>query len=421
MNFLLRLPAALLFFVRGGAISVAGNLSLAVISVGLATSLWLYVTDKENPTQVQAFNSSIPVKFVNVPNDLAVANASEASVRIRIEAPTNELGQLRADDFNATVNLGGMQKGQASIAIDVTPPNSRINVVDVSPSRIDVTLESVRSKEVPIEVALVGSPQQGFASVGKTSDPQTAIVSGPESLVALVDRVAAEVNLTGLRVDVADDRASLKPRDARGGEISGVKVAPDTASVSVNLEQREFSLEFVVNPLVTGQPASGYNIVGVTSDPRLITLTGPLDVLQSIDAVRGIATEEIAIADARSDVVRQVQVTLPQGVRAQGSSAVRVTVGVRPAQGELTFRIAPQIRNVGAGLVVSSTDPVSVTLSGDVPTLQAVTPETITVIGDAAGLPAGLHAIPLQLTPPAGTTLVRAEPATLGVALVPRQ
>ena len=421
MNFLRQLPTALLFLARGGVISVAGNLTLAVISVALATSLWLYVTDKENPKAVQAFNSAIPVKFVNVPNGLAVANASETTVRIRIEAPTSELGQLRADDFNATVNLGGLQKGQASVAIDVTPPNSRINVVDVTPSRIEVTIESVRTKVVPVQVSLVGSPQQGFASVGQTSDPQTATVSGPESLVALVDHVTAEVNLTGLRVDVAEDRAQLKPRDARGGEISGVKVAPETASVAVNLEQREFSLEFVVNPLVTGQPADGYNITSLIADPRLITLTGPLDVLQSIDAVRGIPTEEIAIADARSDVVRQVQLALPSGVRAQGTSAVRVTVGVRPARGTLTFRIAPQVRNVGAGLVVSPVEPVSVTLSGAVPTLQAITPEMITVIADAAGLNAGLHAISLQITPPAGTTLVRTEPATLGVALVPRQ
>ena len=100
---------------------------------------------------------------------------------------------------------------------------------------------------------------------------------------------------------------------------------------------------------------------------------------------------------------------------------MRVTVSVKAAKGEATFRIVPQVRNVGAGLVVTQAEPVSVTLSADVPALQALTPGSIVAIADAQGLPAGLHAIPLQITPPAGTTVVRTEPATLGVALVPRQ
>ncbi len=74
-------------------------------------------------------------------------------------------------------------------------------------------------------MSLVGSPQQGFAAVTATSDPQKATVTGPESLVALVDAAVAEVNLTGLRIDFTD-RVALEPRDARDGEISRVTVNP---------------------------------------------------------------------------------------------------------------------------------------------------------------------------------------------------
>jgi YbbR domain-containing protein len=419
MDFLRQFPHAIFIFGRGAVLSVMRNLSLALLAAALGLSLWLFVTDRENPDEAQAFSSAIPVRFVNVPNGLAVANTSETSVRIRIEGPQSELQKLQSDDFQATADLGGLEKGESAAVVSVNSSRRRVDVTEVTPGRVTVTLESLRTKEVRVAVSLVGSPQQGFAAAGQTTDPETATVSGPESLVALVDSAVAEVNLTGLRSSFTD-RVELEPRDVRGGEISRVTVNPQRASVNIDIEQREFSQEFVVTPLVTGQPAAGYNVAGISIDPRLVTVTGPLDVLQSIDAVRGVATEETSITDERADVQRNVQVILPPGVRLQGASTVKVTVSIKPARGEAAFRVVPQVRNVGAGLAVVSSDAVVVTLAGDVPSLQALTPEAIIAIVDAQDLGPGLYALPLQVTPPAGTTVVRTDPGELGIALVQR-
>jgi YbbR domain-containing protein len=225
--------------------------------------------------------------------------------------------------------------------------------------------------------------------------------------------------LTGLRTDFTDS-VDLKPRDVRGGDISRVKVSPARAKVNVDIQQREFSQEVVVNPAIAGSPAPGYNVARINVEPRLVTVTGPLDVLQSIDAVKGISTEEISIADARADVVRLVQVALPPGARLQGSPAVKVTVSIKPARGEVSFSVVPQIRNVGAGLALTPVEPVLVTLSGELPALQALSPASIVVTADAQGLGPGLYALPLQITPPAGTTVTRTDPEQVGIALTER-
>jgi YbbR domain-containing protein len=426
MNWVQRLPGAIVFFARGAFTSVFGNLSLALLSIALAVTLWVYVTDRENPSEVQTFNGSIPVKFVNIPNGLDVANASETTVQLRVEAPKSEIGKLRPDDFDASVNMGGFPSGQVTVSVDATSSNGRVQVLDVTPPRIDVTLEDRRDKEVPVKVSLIGSPQQGFTATNQTSAPTSVTVSGPESLVALVDSVAAEVILTGERSDISEDRVELKPRDVRGGEISRVTVNPTTARVNVSIEQRDFTRTFVVSPTITGVPAPGYNVTGVNVDPPIVSVTGTLDVLQSIDAVRGIATDEISIADARADVVRTANLVLPAGARQQGATGsapapVQITVSVTAAKGEQSYLVVPQVRNVTGGLVVATPDPVTVTLAGDVPTLQAVTPESIVVIVDAQGLDTGLHSLPIQITPPAGTTIVASDPAELGIALIQRQ
>ncbi|MBI2723622.1 MAG: hypothetical protein HYX50_01030 [Chloroflexi bacterium] len=420
MEALRRLPHALLFLARGAVTSVAGNVSLALLAAALGLSLWVFVTDQENPKEVQTFNSAIPVKFVNAPNDLAVASVSETSVRIRVEASKNDVKNLRAEDFAATVDLGGLPPGQNTLAVDVSPNKGNINVVDVIPPRLDVSLEAERTKEVPVRVSLVGSPQQGFAAVSNNSDPQSVTVTGPESLVDLVSSAVAEVNLTGQRVDVSES-VELKPRDARGGEISRVAVNPLRAKVDVNIEQREFSAEFVVNPAITGEPASGYNITGISIDPRIVTLTGALEVLQSVDAVKGISTEEISVADARTDITRTVQLTLPPNVRVQGSPGVRVTVQVRAGQGEATFRVTPQVRNLGPGLAYTLAGGISVTLSGELPALASLTPESISASIDVQDLGRGLYAVPVSLRPPPGTAIVRSEPAEVGIAITGTQ
>ena len=420
MNTLRRLPGAILFLGRGAVTSVIGNLSLAALALALAISLWLYVTERENPTETRTFNNAIPVTFVNVPNDLAISQASATNVRIRIEAPENEFDDLEVDDFKATVDLGGLSEGPSTLPVDVEPPNGRVNVVAITPSQVDVTLEPRRSRDVPVRAALVGSPQTGFAATDTNVEPETATVTGPESLVALVDSVVAEVNLTGARVDVTEDRVPLEPRDARDGAISRVNVSPQTARVDVNLEQREFSQQFVVSPLIVGQPAAGFNVIDVAVQPPLITVTGTLEVLQSIDAVRGVLTEEISIADARDDIRRTVQLQLPGGARLQGNPSIEVTVTIDPAHGEFTFLVVPQIQNIADGLVATPAEPVAVTLAGDVSVLQGLTAQNVVVTADASGLGAGLHVVPLEITPPGNTTVVRVEPGQLGVALTPR-
>jgi YbbR domain-containing protein len=405
------------FVVRGAVTSVFGNVGLAALALALALSLWLFVTERENPTEAQTFNSSIDVELVNIPESLAVANVSDSGVRIRIEAPKNELDGLRSEDFEATVDLGGLTEGTHTVAVDVTPPNSRINVIDITPSRVEVIIEPLARKDVPVEVAIIGSPVAGFEVASERSEPDSATVSGPQSIVALVDHVDAVVNLTGLRADVTDERVALEPRDAVGGGITRVTVEPQAAEVTVELEQREFSLQFDVKPLVTGQPASGYNLAGTAIDPRFVTVTGTLEALQAIDSLRGLSTEEISISDARDDVVRTVAITLPEGTRIEGSAQARVTIEIAPAGGVFSFRVQPEIRNVEPGLVATPAGPITVTLSGDVPLLDTLTADAISASVDVSGLGPGLFALPVTITPPQGTQVASVEPATLGVAL----
>jgi YbbR domain-containing protein len=205
-----------------------------------------------------------------------------------------------------------------------------------------------------------------------------------------------------------------------GGGISRVSVVPDSAEVTVDLNQREYSLQFDVKPLVTGQPASGYNLAGTTIDPRFVTVTGTLEALQAIDSLRGLSTEEISISDARDDVIRTVAIKLPEGTSIAGSAEATVTIDIAPAGGVFSFRVSPQILNVDPELTATAAGPITVTLAGDVPVLDALTAESIVATADAQGLGTGLFVLPVDVAPPPLTSIISVEPAALGVAITPR-
>src|SRR5437870_12573762 len=124
MTTLRRLQHAAWFIGRAAVVSVGGNLSLAVLSLALALSRWLFVNERENPKQVETFNSAVPIKFVNVPDGLAIANASETSVRVQVEGTQNDITKLRVDDVDATANLDGFAKSVARIVVRRKRPHS---------------------------------------------------------------------------------------------------------------------------------------------------------------------------------------------------------------------------------------------------------------------------------------------------------
>jgi YbbR domain-containing protein len=228
--------------------------------------------------------------------------------------------------------------------------------------------------------------------------------------------VEADVNLTGVRTSF-EQTLILQARDEQGGNILGVNIKPGSAVVTAEIVQLEFSSAFVVQPEITGVPASGFSVTAVEVQPPLVTVTGPASLFQTIELIDGISTVAVSIDGASADVVRTVAIQLPQGASVD-QEQVTVRVVIKPTVAALTFEVPPNVVNVRAGLTpVVEQALVRVTITGSLLQLAGVRVPDITVTLDLEGLDAGIHTVHADVRPPEDLEVILVDPSEVVVNL----
>ncbi|MDZ4277832.1 MAG: CdaR family protein [Dehalococcoidia bacterium] len=327
--------AAAALILEQSFLSLRNNWGIGLLSVVLAVSLWVYITEREDTVEAARVSGTVPVECVNPPPGLTVFPPCDESVSVRVRAPESVLENLTAQDFRAIADLSSAAGPEATVSVRVESEESRAEVVDFTPEEITVGLENVITRTVPVEFEALGGLPRGLRLGTVELSVEEADVTGPERLVRDVAAVRADVNLTGARTNF-EQRVPLQATTAAGTPIEDIEIEPDSVVATVEVTQVEFSLGLLVRPIISGIPASGHEVTGIEWNPTFITVTGAAEVLQSIDIVQGIETDVVSIDDATSDVTRTVSLRLPEGVTAD-QTAVTVTVSIDEAQSRLPF------------------------------------------------------------------------------------
>lgn len=394
--------------------SVRYNWGIALLSLALAGSLWVFVTDQDDPETTRRVPGSIPVECVNIPSGKAAAPPclETKSVTVRVRGAESVLDDLTADDFTATADLADAVTDDVSVAVRIESKQARVDVIEVTPGQINVRLEDVTFRTVPVRTKLVGTPPSGFDAGELTVVPEAAIITGPESLVARVQAVEADVNLTGVRTSF-EQTLILQARDEQGGNVLGINIQPGTAVVTAEIEQLEFSSAFVVQPEITGVPARGFSVTAIEVQPPLVNVTGPAAIFQTINPIDGISTVPVSIDGASADVVRTVAIRLPQGASVD-QEQVTVRIVIRPTVAALTFEVPVNVVNVGQGLLpVLDQALVRVTLTGSLLQLASVNSDDIVAIVNLEGLDAGTHTVNVEVQPPSDLEVILVVPTEI--------
>lgn len=394
--------------------SVRRTPGLLLISFLLGVSIWVFVTDTENPTVIEYFPQPVQVEAVNVGETLAVANQLP-SVRIRVSAPTDRWEELSAANFRAFVNLQGFDARAQDVQIQVEVVGiGGVRVVDTDPGTTTVNLEDLVSKAIPVDTRVVGSLPIGYELGSMTPEQSEVTVTGPESLVALVSEAAADVNVTGLTVGF-EQTVPLKPLTASGSEIRGVRIEPAATRVTLQVTQSTIVRTVPLTVRVTGTPAEGFRVTGVATTPSAVQIQGPIESLQQVDSI---ALPAVNVNGARSEIVRSVAIPLPPGLSFVDTERATVTVTI--AEITSTLRIAMAVDVLGLTPGSDTTlEPgnVTVVVEGPLPVLNALASGDIRATIDVSDRGPGVYSVPVTVTVPDGVEIVSMQPEEVTVTI----
>ena len=391
---------------------VVRNWPLKLAAIVLAAFLYTGLALSQN---AQVWPGSIPI-VPKLPTTAVLIGNLPPVTNIRYFAPAEVAQRLTSDSFKATVDLSDAdpQPGNPFVTVPVVlTADPRVTILDYDPPLLTVQLDPLVSKTVPIEVDH-GEVPSGFDIRDPILSATTAVVSGPESVVRLATAAQARVVIQPSGIDV-DQTVDLVAVDVQGEVLGPVNVEPSTVHVKIAVGSGLLTKSLPVNPIVTGTPATGYQIDSVTVTPPIVQVEGDADALAALAKVD---TDPLSVSGAATNLNRSVPLDLPDGVESLSGNSVDVAI---------TFQPIAATRAYSAGVVLSgarddrtyslSTDSVLVTVGGTVVALDALDPRTLAVVADVNGLPPGSHKVRLKISLPADVKLVAVSPPEITVTV----
>ena len=406
---ILALLRGLAYLFRGFGVSLADNLSLGLLALGMSLVVWVFITTEQNPPRTGVFPTQITVQPVNVPAQLDLLGPIDPIV-VRITGPSDVWSDLTEADFDATVDLSGLQQGESEVPVRVVTRDPLVRLIEVVPASVKVELDVLRQQVVPVQVNLQQGPPLGFEAETPRLNPEQVTVSGPERLVSVVDAAVLDLNLSSALTTVRQS-LPLVPRTARGYDITGLRLEPRNVVVEVPITRQITYVTLPVVPNVQGPVQPRYWLTETRVVPTSVIVIGPQDVVQSLSVLR---TKPINVTNITTAFNRSVELDLPESVSMVDRTRVDVFVTIEPVQGTAVFYAAPQIVGVASSLTArSEVSSVEVMVSGEGPLLQSMTAEKILVLASLVGRESGSHSVALQVSVPPGIRVVRINPDPL--------
>lgn len=375
----------------------SANFRTFLWSLALAFAVWLSAVTSADPDETRTLLNPVPVEVIGQSSNLVLGSDVPKEVEVTLHAPSSVWKLIEADPqlIKAILDLSSLSSGEHSIDLQIQVDARPVQIVSVAPKTITFTLEPLKQKSLDLDLSISGEVAVGY-QVGEAMLNRIPIsIAGAQSQVEKVKRVRVSINLNGIRENF-DQTLQVEALDEKGQIVNGLSITPSEVHIVLPVNQQGGYRDVAVKINVIGRVASGYRLTDLSVFPPIVTVfsTNP-DLVNNLPGV--IETEPLDLQNAQDDINTRVSLILPEGVSMIGEQTVLVQVGVLPIEGSLTLaNELIEIVGLENGLT-AQVSPISVDiiLSGPLPLLDTLTRQSVRVIVDLTGLPAGTH----QITP----------------------
>lgn len=370
------------------------NITVKIISLLIAIILWAYVVSDQNPKIIHQIKD-VPVTLKNVEMleeyGLVIEGDQEYKVNIRVKGRRNDIYALKSTDIEAFADLAGhTKKGVNVIPVQVVGALDKFEDVTLDPLNINVYLDEIIKKQIPVEVKYKGKLQDGYVKGVPKIRPSEIIVTGPSKSITKIESAVVELDLKGVSENI-ETALPIKLYDKQEKEIlDDVNIAP-SKTVDVKLPVIP-TKEVKVEADFQGSLKDGYEIDKVVVQPSTVRIAGNGQVLDGIDFIKALPINLEGRSDDFSVTVKPV---VPDNVfLVDEEETVTITVSVKEKEIERDFETDRiEYRNLGDNLeiVQGGQVKIKVIVLGKQSEVDSIMPDDIKLFVDLGGLEAGVH------------------------------
>lgn len=273
---------------------------------------------------------SLEERYLTVPLEIKMSETmvpSEAYpdvVKLTVRGKGEDIYLFSDDDFRASADFSEyVDPGHCAVPIVVKPHRSAAFVSDVqiepTPKVMNLTLDWQMTKQADVVPNFVGFPATGYEIAEVRVEPSSVEISGPESVVSLVESVST----VPIPLDGYDRSFSVLAEAVSDDKLVTMKSPP----VRVNVTISEVFSEKVFSPLpieLTNPPEKG--TLKIEPQTGSVRLSGRQLLIDSLDASSVSMRVELPELQKGKAVTVPVVLTVPDGTVVSEWNPREVTV-----------------------------------------------------------------------------------------------
>ncbi len=224
---------------------LTNNWTFKVTSILFALVLWMFIMG-ERRLEV---SYRVPLELQNIPEELMIASDTPRMVDIRISGPRTLQMKISPSDISIVVDLADLQPGLTTVKglEERLNLSNGLKVTRLSPSYIDLKLDRIKEKSVPIKVVLDGEPLPGFKRGKVKVVPADVVIKGAETELKSVVKVITEaIDLSGVNESFSlivplvheGTYTSFKNEKTAEIQVEIIQLEPSANKIDDNVEQQ---------------------------------------------------------------------------------------------------------------------------------------------------------------------------------------
>ncbi len=376
------------------------NVSIKVISLVFATVLWGVVLTVQNPNRVKIIEN-VPVSFegtsdLNNRNLVVRGKPLEelGGVTVRVSTPITNYMNLNADQVSAYVNLNRVTtpgNWDLQVNADIAGRPADTNVESSSPEKITVEIDTLMTKNVPVEARYPGSLPDGYWAPAAELSSSSVNIRGPKKDVDRVTKAICKIQLTDRRQSY-NDAVAVVLVDENDNELDSSFFLGNPPSVTVKMPvypKKTVPVDIMGSLLGADNLPANYELFSAAATPATIDIAGDQAVLDSITSLK---IPGLDVAGRRESIHQESEIVVPDNVRILGSTTeVEVFVDIREKTSKKDFEAVPiETRGLDRGLKATlSKDTTDISVEGRISLVDLLSRDDVEAYVDLTDLKEG--------------------------------